>query len=183
MHAGDGRHVRIPYEQVDHEASTPQRIVVDLPGDALLASAVQDASVRDAGDRIEHDASASLTIPLATEELVAGTREVEQGRVLVRKRVDTVPQDIQVEVGHDEVDVERIPVGREIAEAPAVRHEGDTMIIPVIEEVLVVEKRLRLVEEVRITTRRVSEQRTIREEVRREAVEVDTAPADGPPDH
>jgi stress response protein YsnF len=56
---------------------------------------------------------------------------------------------------HDELDVERVPVGRfvDAAALPAARHEGDTLIVPVFEEVLVVEKRMRLVEEVRISKR------------------------------
>ncbi len=55
----------------------------------------------------------------------------------------------------EDVDVERIPVNR-ILDAPVeVRQEGDTTIIPVIEEVITVQKRLLLREEVRITRRRV----------------------------
>ncbi len=177
LHARDGRHVRIPYEQIDLEVSTNQRIVVDIPGDALLVSEAPEApEATDATEEVgnaDRGTAESLTIPVAAEELVASTREVEHGRVRIRKRVETVPQEVTVAVMHDEVDVERVPIGREVDVAPAVRHDGDTMVVPVVEEVLVVEKRLRLVEEVRITTRRVGEERTIRENVRPEVVDVD----------
>ena len=53
------------------------------------------------------------------------------------------------------VDVTRVPVDRIIDAAPAMRSEGELTIIPVVEEVLVIEKRLLLKEEVHIrrTTR------------------------------
>jgi len=53
----------------------------------------------------------------------------------------------------DELVIEHVPIGRVIDEAdvPQARYEGDTMIVPVLEEVLVVQKQLLLKEEVRIT--------------------------------
>lgn len=46
--------------------------------------------------------------------------------------------------------VERIPVGREVHEPPQVREEDGVLVVPVVEEILVVEKRLLLKEEVRV---------------------------------
>ncbi|WP_426232253.1 DUF2382 domain-containing protein [Pararhizobium sp. DWP3-4] len=61
-----------------------------------------------------------------------------------------------------------MPVGREIALVPQSRVEGDTTIIPVVEEIVVVEKRLVLVEEIRIrqitTTEEVSIPVTLRKQ-------------------
>jgi uncharacterized protein (TIGR02271 family) len=54
-----------------------------------------------------------------------------------------------------EVEVERIAIDREIDTAPEIRNDGDTMIIPIVEERLVVEKRLFLREEVHVRRRRV----------------------------
>jgi uncharacterized protein (TIGR02271 family) len=54
-----------------------------------------------------------------------------------------------------EVEVERIAIDREIDTAPEIRNDGDTMIIPIVEERLVVEKRLFLLEEVHVHRRRV----------------------------
>jgi uncharacterized protein (TIGR02271 family) len=182
-HARDGRHVRIPLTQVDRDASTARRVVVEVPGDALLASDTGGASGVDTGPTSDAEVAADsrFTVPLAAEALVAGTREVEKGRVVIHKRVETAPVVKAVEVGHDEVDIERVPIGQDIEEAPAIRHEGDTMIVPVIEEVLVVEKRLRLIEEIRITSRRVTEEREIREDLRREVVEISGEDVGEPP--
>jgi len=47
-------------------------------------------------------------------------------------------------------EIERVPVGRTIESVPPVRTEGDLTIMPVVEEILVVERRLVLKEEIRI---------------------------------
>lgn len=54
----------------------------------------------------------------------------------------------------EDVQVERVPVNRIVDAAPEIRHEGDVMIVPVIEEVITVQKRILLKEEVRITRSR-----------------------------
>ena len=56
----------------------------------------------------------------------------------------------------EQVEVERVAIDRFVDAPVAVRQEGDTTIIPVFEEVVVVEKRLKLVEEVRLTKRQTT---------------------------
>ena len=175
----DDRSVRIPYHQIDTQQSSDREIVTSIPGADLLHSYaptheahVADERIGTAEDSPATEAADHLRISLAEEELVVRTRDVERGRVIVRKRVEVAPYEESIAVDHDEVDVERVAVNRDVDEAPAIRHEGDTMIVPVVEEVLVVEKRLRVVEEVHITRRRVSEERTVRDEIRREVVDV-----------
>jgi stress response protein YsnF len=58
--------------------------------------------------------------------------------------------------------VVRVAKDEVVTEVSGPRQEGDTLVLPVYEEVLVVEKRLRLVEEVHITTRR-SERNEVQE--------------------
>ena len=55
----------------------------------------------------------------------------------------------------DDVSVERVPVNRIVDSPPETRQEGEITIIPVIEEVITVEKRLLLREEVRIRRSRI----------------------------
>lgn len=97
------------------------------------------------------------SIPLYDEILSVGKRAVETGRVRitteVRERQETVDQDLDSET----VEIVRVPVGRPVDAAPEPRHEGDVLIVPVVEEELVVTKRLVLKEELHIrkqTTRR-----------------------------
>jgi stress response protein YsnF len=58
--------------------------------------------------------------------------------------------DVDVPVYSEEAGVERVPVNRLVETEPQTRQEGDVTIIPIIEEVLVVEKRLLLKEEIHI---------------------------------
>ena len=53
--------------------------------------------------------------------------------------------------------IDRIPIGRQIDAQPPVRQEGDTTILPVVEETIVVERRLILKEEIHIQRLHVSE--------------------------
>jgi uncharacterized protein (TIGR02271 family) len=73
----------------------------------------------------------------------------------------------------EEVEVERVAVGRVVETAPEIRREGDTLIVPLVEEVLVVEKRLVLREEVRVTTRRSQTRQPQRVMLRSEEAEIE----------
>jgi uncharacterized protein (TIGR02271 family) len=110
------------------------------------------------------DASASLgadtaiTVPVHEERLRVETQEIDTGRgVRIHKHVAERPETVRQELWHEQIDVERVAVNSIVAELPQVRHEDDTMIVPVVEEVLVVEKRYRIKEEVRIRRRREAE--------------------------
>lgn len=103
----------------------------------------------------------TLTVPLHREELRVGTRVVDTGRgVRIHKTVSEHPHHIDETLHYDELDVRHVPVDRivPLSEAPSTRQEGDTLIVPVVEEVLVTERRLRIKEEVHIT--RVARTRT-----------------------
>lgn len=89
-------------------------------------------------------------IPLVEERLSIGRRQVEAGRLRVRISVNEREELVPVSLAHDEVEVERIPKNVPLSELPGVRLEGNTTIIPVVEEVVVVEKRLMLVEEIHV---------------------------------
>ncbi len=97
-----------------------------------------------------------LTIPVVAEQLAVGTRTVDTGRgVRIHKTVVEQPVTIDERLGRDEVEIKHVAVDRIVApeEAPATRYEGDTMIVPILEEVLVVERRVRIKEELHITAR------------------------------
>jgi len=106
-----------------------------------------------------------LVIPVLREELRVGIRKVDTGGVRIHKTVRVRDEQVEASLLHDAVEVRRVPVDRVVAmsEAPATRQEGDTLIVPVLEEVLVIEKRLRIKEEIHIT-------RTAREEQLAESV-------------
>ena len=103
------------------------------------------------------DSSPDAKLDLLAEELVVGKKTIETGRLRVSKLTRTREAVIDEGLLRERADVETIAIGRQISEMPAVRLEGDTTIIPIVEEVLHTERRLFLKEEVRITRRRVTE--------------------------
>lgn len=114
-----------------------------------------------------------VRIPVIQEEAVVRTREVEGGGVRVHKTVTEREEVVQQPTYREDVDVERIAIGRVVDIVPEVREEGDTLIIPVLEEILVVEKRLVLKEELRITRRRSQQTEEARVVLREEQVRVE----------
>jgi uncharacterized protein (TIGR02271 family) len=121
-------------------------------------------------------------LELVEERLEVGKREVERGRVVVRTRVDTREEIAEAGLRQEEVSVERVQVGRPVEMPPPVREEDGVVIVPVLEERLVVTTRLVLKEELRIT--RKSRTEIVREPVRlrSERAEV-TRPEGRAPDH
>lgn len=107
--------------------------------------------------RTNHEAKGAMAepeevaaIPLVEERVSVGKRQVEAGRLRVRISVDEREERVPVELAHDQVEVERIPKNVPLTELPGVRLEGNITIIPVVEERVVVEKRLVLVEEIHV---------------------------------
>jgi stress response protein YsnF len=110
---------------------------------------MSSASNSEAGD---------LTVPLHTEEVTVQKLRVPNETVRVSTVVREQEQLVDEELTHERVEVERVPIGRPVDVTPPVREEGDTTIISVMEEIVVVERRLILKEEVRIRRFRVTAQ-------------------------
>ena len=92
-------------------------------------------------------------IPLVEETATIGKRDVLTGRVRVQTVTDTVEELARADVQRETVEVTRVSIDRMVESAPEIRTEGDVTIVPVVEEVLVVEKRLLLKEELHIRRR------------------------------
>jgi uncharacterized protein (TIGR02271 family) len=122
-----------------------------------------------------------LVIPVIREEAEFGKRKVDTGAgVRIQKSIREEEQTVDMPLVEEHVEVERVRVGRPIDGPVPVRHVGDTIIVPIIEEVLVVQKQLRLVEELHIrrtrTERTEPQKVTLRkEEVTVERLEKDAA--------
>ena len=103
-------------------------------------------------------------IELVEEQLRVSKREVERGRVVIRTRVEERDEIAEAALRQEVVTVERVPIGRLVEAAPSVREEDGVLIVPVIEERLVVTTELVLKEEIRITKKSRTEM--VREPVR-----------------
>lgn len=109
---------------------------------------------------------------LAEEQLHLGKRQVSGGAAEIRKAVDTRHVQEHVDVMHEEVTVERRPL-TDGAQMQPVR--DDEISIPVMEERLVIEKRLVPVEQVIVRKRQVTQQQTVDADLRRERLVIDDA--------
>jgi len=112
-------------------------------------------------------------IPVIQEAIRVEKREFESGRVVVHKTVVERDEVVDIILRQQDLSVERVPVGRVVEEAPPTRQDGDTLIVPILEEVLVIEKRLVLKEELHIRKQSSerTEQKTVR--LRSEQVEIE----------
>jgi stress response protein YsnF len=120
-------------------------------------------------------------VPLVEERAVVLKRKKVTGAVRVRTVVREDEDVIDEPVHNEEIEVERVPVDRWVETPVPVRREGDTTIISLHEEVVVVEKRLRVVEEIRLTKRQTTRHTAKRVTLRREEALVERldAAADG----
>ena len=89
-------------------------------------------------------------VPLVAETAAVSKRFRTTGRVRVKVRTETERRMLIEELAGQEIEIERVPRNELIEAIPEVRTENGTTIIPLVEEQLVVEKRLVLVEEVRL---------------------------------
>jgi uncharacterized protein (TIGR02271 family) len=112
-------------------------------------------------------------IPLVEEVLDVRRRRVETGKVRITKVVHEREEEVNAPRVHEEVTVERVTLNRMVDAPVSARQEGDTLIIPLLEEVVVMEKRLMVKEELRITKRRIEEHESQQVMLRREEVVIE----------
>jgi stress response protein YsnF len=110
-------------------------------------------------------------VPVVHEEIAVGKRRVRTGTVRVRKIVRERVAVVDEPLVRERVVVERLRLDRVVDAPPPPRHEGDTLVVTVVEEVLV--KQLRAVEEIRITKQHSVARRPTRVPLRREEVTVE----------
>jgi len=124
-------------------------------------------------------ADPETVVPVISEEVVPEKRTVRTGAVRVHKRVNAHTEHVEMPLTRETVDVRRVVVNKEVSSAPQTRTEGDTTIIPVVEEEIVVTKRLVLKEEIHLTKRRTVTTGNQDVTVGREEAEVERVDAEG----
>ena len=98
-----------------------------------------------------------LVLPLLAEAVDVARRKVAGDTVRVATVTREHEQLVDEALAHERVEIERVAICRTVDAVPPVREEGDTTIMPVVEEVVVVERRLVLKEEIRIRRVRSTE--------------------------
>lgn len=130
-------------------------------------------SNKEARDDMSH-----LHIPLAEESVEAHITERELGKVVIRKRVEVEPVTANIDLQRDDVTVDRVGRDEVVTEAREPWYDGDTLVIPLYEEQLVTEIRLVLKEEVRVRTKPTHKRVSLKDEIRREVIDIDTVKND-----
>jgi len=120
-----------------------------------------------------------IVVPVVEEEIDATTRAVKTGSVRVDKHVEKRIRRVEAPLIHENVEIRRVPVNKEVTTAPKSRRMGDTLVIPVVEEELVITKRLMLKEEIHLITHRTKDRSVQEVELNRESAEIRRLDADG----
>lgn len=139
-----GPTLRVPAELLE---ATPM-------GGFMLHGSLAELSAAATATDTTAEGDVRQTISLAAETLTVDKKLVTRGRVVVRKRVVTHDAVVDEPLAQEQLEVTRVPVNKLVEAAAAPHTEGDTTVIPLYEEVLVVEKRLVLIEELHVSKRR-----------------------------
>lgn len=94
-----------------------------------------------------------MVIPIIEEQATIEKYIVPVGKVNITKRIEELEEIVDVPTYRGEVDVKRVPINLFVEEQPNIRHEGDTMIIPIVQEQVVMVKKIFLVEELHVQNR------------------------------
>jgi stress response protein YsnF len=190
IHPTHGGQVRDEGDDLTYIPPVPREelaAISDSPGAMAMSPVSHEPMPTDAGATMPLDATheagthvmdagqQEVTVPVIEEQVEARPEWRDAGSIIVRTVAEEIPQILTQETQREELFVERIAVGRELAEGEEVmpREEGDTYIVPiVIEEAVAVTRRV-LAEELRITKRVIPTMQTIQTVVRKERVEID----------
>jgi uncharacterized protein (TIGR02271 family) len=124
----------------------------------------------------DHPETQPMVVPVLMEELEVQKRVVETGTVRLTKVVHERETLVDEPLFREEVEVTHVPIQRVVDAPIPVREEHGTLIVSVLEEVLVVEKRLMLKEEIHMRTHRVATHQPQQVTLRCEEVSVERVP-------
>ncbi|WP_062120897.1 DUF2382 domain-containing protein [Aureimonas sp. AU40] len=123
---------------------------------------------------------ATDTIELLEEFAVVSKRVVTTGSLSVRTVTESFDEEVAADLSGTKAVVERVAIDRIVETIPQTRVEGNVTIVPVFEEVLVVERRIRLVEELHIRHETTSESVRLPVSVRRQRAVIERLPVGSP---
>jgi stress response protein YsnF len=122
-----------------------------------------------------------VVVPVVSEELHADAVPVVTGGVRVTKHVHTHEEVLEQELRKSHAEVKRVKTNRIVDGPQPVQRTGNTIVIPVVSEVLRVEKQWVVTEEIHIT--QTEERETVQQSVpvNREEAQVERLDASGNP--
>ena len=132
------------------------------------------------GSHGQEQPDAGDVLRLLAEDATVSRQVVETGRVRLAKVTRTRDHLVDELLARTNVEVKRIPIGRLIDAMPPVKEDGDLTIVPIVEETLVVERRLMLREEVHIRRVQTTERYQQTVKLRYQTAEVTRTEANKP---
>ena len=149
-----------------HGTSADYRGAGDVPSSEI----VERGSGERTSDLQDTD---ELRVHRSEEEVRVGTRGREAGAVKVRKSVRTEREQVRVPKKREEVYIERVPgEGRE-ASGVEIGEDAEVVVVQVLEEEVVVSKRVVVKEEIRLRKRVVEDEEVVEVNLRKEDVEIE----------
>lgn len=155
VHFENGQEVFVPSRMLIHNKDGRYYLPINI--EALLAEQGMDER-----HHLSDNATGKLTqevtnkqgivLPVIEEEVRVETHPQLSGTVEIRKTVHERTEVVDLPLHSEQVEVNRVAIHRFVDAPVPLRHDGDTLIISLLEEVLVVEKRLLLREEVHVKT-------------------------------
>jgi uncharacterized protein (TIGR02271 family) len=122
----------------------------------------------------DHLESQKKVIPVIEEKVEVGKKTVEKAKIRVSKTVNESTESYDIPLSSEEIVVKRVPKNEIVDKVPeGIRYEGEVMIIPVLKEVAVIEKRIMLVEEIHVSKYRHDNTETREVVVRKEEVHIE----------
>jgi len=169
----DPTHLRVQLENGEHYL-VPAAVVIPQP-DGSVYVPLRVAELVPA-PREEPAETIYAVVPVLAEDLEVQKRLVETGKVRITKVVHERETLVDEPLFQDNVAITRVPMQRVVDGPVPVREEHGTTIISVVEEVLVVEKRWMLREEIHIRQQRIETHQPQRVTLRSEEVQVERVP-------
>jgi uncharacterized protein (TIGR02271 family) len=174
----DPTHVRVQLESGEHYLVPAAIVIPQQDGSVYVPLRLAELVP---APREELAETIYAVVPVLAEELAVKTRVVETGKVRITKVVHEREAHVDEPLWREEVEVTRVPMQRVVNGPVPVREENGTTILSMVEEVLVVEKRWMLREEIHIRTQRSETHQPQQITLRREDVQVERVPY--PDDH
>lgn len=170
----NGQQVMVPVDELQPQNDGSFRLPFSL-SEFMSERSGRGGNVR--GTRERSGEEETVVVPVVAETLNVQKRKVESGGVRIRKTVHEREEIIDEPLIREEVQVKRVPINRVVDAPIPVRHVGNTMIVSLLEEVLVVEKRLMLKEELHITKGEVETHKPQRVMLRSEEAQIERVEA------
>jgi uncharacterized protein (TIGR02271 family) len=156
-----------------------ERRILETPAGLLKRGTDGSYTMPFSAEDLAEMADAPAVVPVVAEELDIQRREVPTGGIRVHRRVLEHEEEVDMPLRREHVQVKRVLLDQDVEGPLPVRREGDTIIIPVVEEVVTVSRRYRLKEEVHVMKTVRTERYQERIPVQRQEAVIEEFNADG----